>query len=206
MDFQKNNVDYLLTGWGNLIFFDVSEYDVSVLSGENIVTLLKLAPQWKVHFEFKPGTTNNAMRNPALSKDILWICETSSCQLFLSTSFKFPRFGFRLPDPSQADEHKEAEFVQFPKFDEWTCFEICCEEREPGKFFVSLAVEGKILGSLETLSKERTEAVVSMGRKDINDLPWLIGRLAVAERFSLLFKSSSLKLVYMVSPHECHVN
>ena len=96
--------------------------------------------------------------------------------------FKFPRFGFRVPDPSQADEHKEAEFEQFPKFDEWTHFEICCEEREQGKFFVSLAVEGKILGSLETLSKERTEVMVGMGREEIDDLPWLIRRLAVAER------------------------
>ena len=129
---QKNNIDYLLTCWGNLIFFNMSEYDVIlVLSGENIVTLPKLSPHWKVCFEFKPGTSNNAMRNPALFKHILclWLGDTSSSQLFLSMSFKFPRFSFRVPDPAQA-EHKEAEFGQFPKFDEWTRFEICCEERE----------------------------------------------------------------------------
>ena len=168
--------------FGNLIFFDMSEYDViSVLSGENIVALPKLAPQWKVCFEFKPGTTNNAIGNPALIKDILclWLGDPSSCLLLLSIAFKFPRIGFKV---EQADEHKEAEFGQFPKFDEWTRFEICCEERERGKFFVSLAVEGKILGSLETLSKERTEVMVGMGREEMDDLPWLIRRLAVAER------------------------
>ena len=50
------------------------------------------------------------------------------------------------------------------------------------EFFVSLTIEGKILGSLETLSKERTEVMVGMGREEMDDLPWLIRRLAVAER------------------------
>ena len=146
-------------GWGNLVHFDPEEYKIT--DGEVlVVSIPKLAGQWKIIHDFKP--TDYPQENiPSPSSISL---TTSSGDYFLGFVFPYPNIGLDLLalDGSVAECFESA---QLPKVGEWTRIEISLED-EDSKHFISLNVGGK-----ESLREEVDDFSLS----EIDGIKILIG-------------------------------
>ena len=148
-------------GWGNLVHVDTKEYKIT--DGEILlVSIPKLAGQWKIIHDFKPTDYPQSPSYPPISLSL----KTSSGDYFLGVLFPHPYIGLELLAVGEDSVSDCFKSDQLPKVGEWTRIEISHEE-EDGKHFISLTVGGK-----ESLREEVDDFELS----EIDGIRVLIGQ------------------------------
>ena len=144
----KRDSVLLLAGWGDLVFFDTREHELSQQK-MSFAEIPKLAPQWKIIFEFK-------LKAQLMVDDIeLRICFG---ELFSSLITAFVNSGIRLDQIIWDDDLHQASARNIksnikPKIGEWTKIEIS-HERLGDQYFLAFSVDGREVGRTEGLDPE----------------------------------------------------
>ena len=134
----KRDSVLLLAGWGNLAFFDTREQEL-LQQEMSFAEIPKLAPQWKIIFEFK-------LKAQLMVDDIeLRICFG---ELFSSLITVFVNSGIRLDQIIWNDDLHQASVRNIrsnikPKIGEWTKIEIS-HEKVGDQYFLAFSVDGEV--------------------------------------------------------------
>ena len=138
----------LLAGWGNLVFFDTKEQELSQQE-MSFAEIPKLAPEWKIIYEFK---LKAQLMDDAIE---LRICFG---ELFSQLITTFVNSGIRLEQIIWDDEiyPPSVRVIQSnikPKIGEWTKIEIS-HEKVGDEYFLAFSVDGREVGRAEGLDPE----------------------------------------------------
>ena len=172
----------MLSGWGNLVFFDTEEHQAAYK--KQIAQIPKLGSQWRIIYDFKPTESLQA----ATSRGGISL-HTGDEQYVSSIIFSgFPKIMVVhciLNDNNQAQTQTVVASTQLPKVGEWTRIEIG-HEKEDEKYFLSLSVGGREVGRKEAANPELrklTDVKVAIGHPDEKHCqPGFIRRLVVLEK------------------------
>ena len=144
----KRDFVLLLAGWGNLVFFDTKEQELSQQE-MSFAEIPKLAPEWKIIYEFK---LKAQLMDDAIE---LRICFG---ELFSQLITTFVNSGIRLEQIIWDDEiyPPSVRVIQSnikPKIGEWTKIEIS-HEKVGDEYFLAFSVDGREVGRAEGLDPE----------------------------------------------------
>ena len=130
--------------WGNLVFFDTQEYQISN-EPNKLVTIPKLETHWKILYDVKP-TEHLQVENPRKYYVTLGIYVGRDA--FVCATVSPPQIrlvAYLRGDDNQLQARSVVTGDQAPNVGQWTRIEISHEE-EDGKYFLSLAVGGRNVG------------------------------------------------------------
>ena len=142
----KRDFVLLLAGWGNLVFFDTKEQELSQQE-MSFAEIPKLASEWKIIYELKAQLMVDAIRLRIRFGEL-------TSQLITT----FVNSGIRLKQIIWDDDLHQARVrvIQSnikPKIGEWTKIEIS-HEKVGDEYFLAFSVDGREVGRAEGLDPE----------------------------------------------------
>ena len=130
---------HCFAGWGNLVFSDTEEHQIS--DNGHFASIPKLSAQWKISFDLKPTEYP-----PVVYYTGLWVLSSSNLER-LEFLISFSNSNISLLVLNHGNTLVDLKSTQLPKLHEWSRIEIShLEEEEGGNYFLSLSVGGKELG------------------------------------------------------------
>ena len=176
----------MLSGWGNLVFFDTEEHQATErMGGKKIAQIPKLGSQWRIIYDFKPTEYLQA------STSRWGISLHTGDELTPGSSLIFT--GFQLQTivvalcilNNQAQTKTVVEGTQLLKVGEWTRIEIG-HEKVDEKYFLALSIGGREVGRKEVTDPELrkpTDVKIFIGHPvEKRCQPGFIRRLVVLEK------------------------
>ena len=173
----------MLSGWGNLVFFDTEEHQIAYR--KQIAQIPKLGSQWRIIHDFKPTEYLQAPTYP-ISLSLHTGDGQTPRNNFVYTVFPFPKITLLhaiLNDNNQAQGQTVVDSTQLPKVGEWTRVEFG-HEKVDDKYFLFLSVGGREVGRKEVSNPEPrkpTDVKVFLGHYELSQ-PGFIRRLVVLEK------------------------
>ena len=160
-------------------YFDLGEHTITLGSKSVLAEIPKLAPEWKVIFEFNP---DNFLR-PSAFLVAIWIKLAKKEGYSLTFSPDGVQLRYEFPDELDGDIVVDVgeSAVGLPAIANWTKIEITCAVyEETGKYAISVAIAG-IEVTKWSLENEQTDVTIGLG-DERNTLSGAIRKLVVVEK------------------------
>ena len=140
----------MLSGWGNLVFFDTEEHQIA---HKDISQIPKLGSQWRIIYDFKLTEYPQASTGAGFS---LLTGDGLTPGSLIFAAFHLQKIVVAhciLNDNNQLQTQTDVASTQLPKVGEWTRIEIG-HEKVDEKYFLSLSVGGREVGRKEVTGPE----------------------------------------------------
>ena len=155
------------TGWGNLVFFDTEEHQIT---HKLVAKIPMLGRMWRIIHNFKPTEYLEATRPIPPASLCVWTGDGKTPgSSFVSLYFPFPKMALT---HGIRDDNNQIQLLgppvystQLPKVGEWTRIEIGYEKVDE-KYFLFLSVGGRVVGR---------EEVTDPGLRNLDDVKVCLG-------------------------------